>query len=83
MLPIFDMTESSWTMQPSTEPLPSSHVHCICSRSRLTRKPGKWCGAALDCDPDRSAEVEAGSVPTDGSDGYVDAYNTMIPGHQG
>ena len=60
----------------------SSHVHCICSRSRLTRKPGAWCGAAAACVPDLSAEAEAGSLKMDGSQGYVDAYNTMIPGYQ-
>ena len=60
----------------------SSHVHCICSRSRLTRKPGAWCGAAAACEPDLSAEAGDGSLKMDGSQGYVDAYNTMIPGYQ-
>ena len=31
---------------------------------------------------DLSAEAEAGSLKMDGSQGYVDAYNTMIPGYQ-
>eukprot|EP00095_Tigriopus_kingsejongensis_P000397 maker-scaffold19_size710362-snap-gene-1.12 protein:Tk00397 transcript:maker-scaffold19_size710362-snap-gene-1.12-mRNA-1 annotation:"polycomb group protein embryonic flower 2-like" len=63
---------------------PQRYTYCICTRSKVRRSPGMYCGPnqadKRDC-PNPPADLSLLEKPPSGR--WIDGYNTFIPDKQG